>query len=71
MFAYASSFNQDLCNWQMKSDATKDNFCTGAVSCGYCFITAFTTKDELKEAVDEYCNDPVEWENNEKFNIYG
>eukprot|EP01083_Nonionella_stella_P076904 209757_1 len=37
---------------------------------GY-FPVAFTTKDELKEAVDEYCNDPVEWENNEKFNIYG
>jgi hypothetical protein len=32
---------------------------------------AFTSRDELKEAVDEYCDDPVAWENNEKFNTYG
>jgi hypothetical protein len=31
----------------------------------------FTSRDELKEAVDEYCNDPVAWRDNEKFNTYG
>jgi hypothetical protein len=44
--------------------------CGGGYS-GYSSPVAFTTKDELKEAVDEYCNDPVAWENNEKFNTYG
>jgi hypothetical protein len=70
MFADASAFDQGLCSWQMRSDAVKDDFCTGAVSCK-CTFTAFTSRDELKEAVDEYCNDPVAWENNEKFNTYG
>jgi hypothetical protein len=68
MFVDASAFDQNLCNWEMKSDAVMDDFCTGAVSCRDCF---FTTRGELKEAVDEYCNDPVKWENNKKFNKYG
>jgi hypothetical protein len=43
-------------------------------ACGggeYFPITAFTTKGELEEAVRDYCKDPFEWENNNKFNIYG
>jgi hypothetical protein len=71
MFYGAYAFDQDLCNWEMKSDAVMYDFCTGAVSCGGCTITAFTTKKELKEAVYEYCNNPAEWENNKKFNKYG
>jgi hypothetical protein len=38
---------------------------------GYFAFTSFTSRDELKEAVDEYCNNPVAWKYKEKFNIYG
>jgi hypothetical protein len=43
--------------------------CGGGYS-GYSPV-AFANKDELKEAIDEYCNDPVAWKYKEKFNIYG
>jgi hypothetical protein len=41
------------------------------VTCGKCDPVPFTSSDDLKEAVTEYCNDPGAWENNEKFNKYG
>jgi hypothetical protein len=34
-------------------------------------INPFVSKDELKQAVNEYCNNPGEWTNNDKFNKYG
>jgi hypothetical protein len=39
MFYGASVFDQDLCKWQMKSDAVMDDFCFWAVSCGDCTIS--------------------------------
>jgi ABC-type bacteriocin/lantibiotic exporter with double-glycine peptidase domain len=36
MFNGASAFNQNLCNWEVKSGAYVYSFCTGAISCGGC-----------------------------------
>jgi hypothetical protein len=36
MFEYASSFNQNLCSWQVRSGAFITSFCTNGASCGGC-----------------------------------
>jgi hypothetical protein len=39
--------------------------------CGGGEYFAFTTKVELKEAVNKYCNDPDAWKNKKAFKKYG
>ena len=34
-------------------------------------VTAFLTKEELQNAVDDYCADPVAWEDHDDYDKYG
>lgn len=36
MFQKATSFNQNLCDWDMSAATKLDDFCEGHVNCGNC-----------------------------------
>ena len=80
MFTGATTFNQNLCDWDMSgaSDHSKRRFCDGGANCfpiGACgtppLYEPLTGYDELYGVVREYCNDEMGWKTHTKFEKYG
>ena len=78
MFKNTPAFKQNLCKWDRSSSSTLSiDFCPGR-NCneGGCTFNPlkqkpFSSRDELKATINEYCQDPNRWISNSKYSDYG
>lgn len=77
----AKRFGTKTCDWlSLQTPFRRNKICDGAVFPGgarnVCPITcgkfySFSTKEELQEAVNVYCNDPEAWKGSVGYDMYG